>query len=197
MSKFIALFPLNVILLPGERMRLHIFETRYKQLVNECVDMDKTFGIPYVRLSKLTGTGSEVRVSKVLNRFANGEMDVEIEGVKVFQLMDFQDPFPGKLYAGGNISAIENTDITDESRFISFVRTFYRSVYEKSLVANALDNLKILDVALLLNLNHEQKFELLHQDSQRAKINFLVHQMRFLLLVKDQEKKLNNNFLLN
>ena len=197
MSKFIALFPLNVILLPGERMRLHIFEPRYKQLINECVDMDKNLGIPFVRLSKLTGTGSEVRVSKVINHYANGEMDIEIEGVKIFQLMDFQDPFPGKLYAGGNTLTIENIDVTDENRFVSFVRTFYRSVYEKPIASSALDNFKIFDVALLLNLNHEQKFELLHQDSQRAKINFLVHQMRFLLLVKDQEKKLNNNFLLN
>ena len=149
------------------------------------------------RFSKLTGTGSEVRVSKVINHYANGEMDIEIEGVKIFQLMDFQDPFPGKLYAGGNTSTIENIDVTDENRFVSFVRTFYRSVYEKPIASSALDNFKIFDVALLLNLNHEQKFELLHQDSQRAKINFLVHQMRFLLLVKDQEKKLNNNFLLN
>ena len=163
MSKFIALFPLNVILLPGERMRLHIFETRYKQLINECVDMDKNLGIPFVRFSKLTGTGSEVRVSKVINHYANGEMDIEIEGVKIFQLMDFQDPFPGKLYAGGNTSTIENIDVTDENRFVSFVRTFYRSVYEKPIASSALDNFKIFvpDVCILdVMLPHVDGFEL-------------------------------------
>ena len=69
MPKFTALFPLNVMILPGEKMRLHIFEPRYKQLINECLANETAFGIPYVLNSSLMSAGSEVRVNKLITRY--------------------------------------------------------------------------------------------------------------------------------
>jgi ATP-dependent Lon protease len=197
MSKFIAHFPLNVLVFPGEKMRLHIFEPRYKQLVNECLALEKSFGIPFVANSKLMSVGSEVRVSKVITKYANGEMDIEIEGIRMFYLSDFQDPFVGKLYAGGNVDFIENPSIVEDSALINFFISFYASFYGKNLSNSAVENLRSFDLARLLGFNNNQKYELIEQKSNRARHAFFMHQMRFLLLVKEQEKKLNNNFLLN
>ncbi len=197
MSKFIPHFPLNVLVLPGENMQLHIFEPRYKQLINECLAVETNFGIPFVANSKLMSVGSEVKVSKVITKYANGEMDIEIEGVRMFYLSDFQDPFVGKLYAGGNVVFIENPSLAEDAVLINFFISFYSNFYGKKLSNTALENLRSFDMARLLSFNNNQKYELIEQKSNRARHAFFMHQMRFLLLVKEQEKKLNNNFLLN
>lgn len=197
MSRFMAHFPLNVMVLPGEKMRLHIFEPRYKQLVNECLATDKTFGIPFVSSGKLMNVGSEIRVSKLIKKYANGEMDIETEGVRMFYLSDFQDPFIGKLYAGGNVDFIENPSLSDDTALINYFISFYASFYGKRLPNEAFENLRSFDLARLLSFNNQQKYELIESKSNRARHSFFMHQMRFLLLVKEQEKKLNNNFLLN
>jgi len=197
MAKFFAFFPLNVMILPGEKMRLHIFEPRYKQLVNECVANESSFGIPFVHNSSLTNAGSEVRVIKVITRYANGEMDIEIEGIRMFKLLDFQDPFPGKLYSGGNIAFIDNPLVQEDAQVLNFFLSFYGSFHSKKLSEKSVEGMKIFDLARLINLNNQQKYELLELKSNRARQHFFLHQMRFLLLIKEQEKKLNNNFLLN
>lgn len=197
MSKFIAQFPLNVMVLPGEKMRLHIFEPRYKQLINECLANESTFGIPFVANSNLLSVGSEVRVSQLITHYANGEMDIEIEGLNMFYLVDFQDPFVGKLYAGGNVKWIENLTLEEDAPLINFFLSFYSNFYNKKLKSENIENLRIFDLARMLNFNNQQKCELIELKSNRARRSFFMHQMRFLLLVKEQEKKLKNNFLLN
>jgi Lon protease-like protein len=197
MAKILAHFPLNVMILPGEKMRLHIFEPRYKQLITECLATEKTFGIPFVASSKLLNMGSEVKVTKLLTKFANGEMDIEIEGVSMFYLIDFEDPIAGKLYAGGQVERIENSDCSDDTQLINFFCSFYSSFNGKKLTNESLQNIRIFDIARWLNLNNQQKYELADLKSARSRQLYLVHQMRFLLLIKEQEKKLKNNFLLN
>ena len=59
---FLPLFPLNLIVFPHEDLNLHIFEPRYRQLINECLDEKKTFGIPAFVNNKLLGYGTEVEV---------------------------------------------------------------------------------------------------------------------------------------
>ena len=197
MSKFIALFPLNIIVLPGEKMRLHIFETRYKQLINECLSNESTFGIPFVANSSLMSVRTKIKMSQLITRYANGEMDIEIEGVRMFHLVDFQDPFVGKLYAGGNVKGIENPTVEEDSQLVNFFLSFYSNFYNKKLSSEHIENLRIFDMARMLNFNNQQKYELIELKSHRARHSFFMHQMRFLLLVKEQEKKLKNNFLLN
>ncbi len=197
MPKMIAFFPLNVMILPGEKMRLHIFEPRYKQLINECIDNDGTFGIPFVLNSSLMNAGSEVKVTKLISRYANGEMDIEIEGCRMFYLLDFQDPFVGKLYSGGNISLADNPLISEDGQLVNFFLSFYRSFQDKKISSKNIENMRVFDLGRMINLNNQQKYELVDLKSNRARHSFFIHQMRFLLLIKEQEKKLNNNFLLN
>ena len=197
MPKMIAFFPLNVMILPGEKMRLHIFEPRYKQLINECLNNESTFGIPFVLNSSLMNAGSEVKVTKLISRYANGEMDIEIEGCRMFYLLDFQDPFVGKLYSGGNISLADNPLISEDGQLVNFFLSFYRSFHDKKINSKNIENMRVFDLGRMINLNNQQKYELVDLKSNRARHSFFIHQMRFLLLIKEQEKKLNNNFLLN
>ena len=58
MTNFIPIFPLSVVMYPGETLNLHIFEPRYKELIRECTSQKKPFGIPSVINGKVTELGT-------------------------------------------------------------------------------------------------------------------------------------------
>jgi len=101
---YLPLFPLNLVAYPGERLNLHIFEPRYRQLIGECVADSTTFGIPTYLNGTLPGCGTEMEVVEVVTRHDNGNMDIKTRGLRVFRLSSFDNPAPGKLYAGGKVS---------------------------------------------------------------------------------------------
>lgn len=112
MSSFLPFFPLNLVVYPGEKLNLHIFEERYRQLINECLESGQTFGIPAYIDDRLAGCGTEVRVTQLHKRHENGSMDISTQGLRVFQIETFENPLPTKLYAGGEITYFsEDTDL--------------------------------------------------------------------------------------
>ena len=75
-TNFIPIFPLGIVVYPGENLNLHIFEPRYKQLIKECSDQKKPFGIPTVIESKVQDFGSLVEIVEITKVHDNGEMDI-------------------------------------------------------------------------------------------------------------------------
>jgi len=65
----IGLFPLGIVLLPTERVPLHIFEPRYRELIGECLEDDAEFGLLYADEDGVREVGTLARVSDVLERF--------------------------------------------------------------------------------------------------------------------------------
>jgi Lon protease-like protein len=76
----IGLFPLGIVLLPTERVPLHIFEPRYQELIGECLDSDGEFGIVYADENGVREVGTLARVSEVLERFDDGRLNIVVEG---------------------------------------------------------------------------------------------------------------------
>lgn len=100
---YLTLFPLNLVVYPGEKLNLHIFEPRYRQLVNDCVEQETTFGIPAYVNNALPGYGTEMEMTRVVTRYDDGRMDIQTRGLRVFRLLEFENPAPGKLYARGDV----------------------------------------------------------------------------------------------
>jgi Lon protease-like protein len=125
---FLPLFPLNLVVFPHEDLNLHIFEPRYRQLINECLDEKKTFGIPSFVNGKLLGYGTEVEVKQLSKRYGDGRMDIKTKGLRIFRIVDFQNPAKGKLYAGGEVIFLENEDLTEEinAYLLSLIEKLYR-----------------------------------------------------------------------
>ena len=84
----IGLFPLNVVLLPGAQMPLHIFEPRYKLLINECIEHERAFGMNLVEGTHMHAIGCTARVVRVLKRYADGTMDIVVEGDSRYTVLD-------------------------------------------------------------------------------------------------------------
>ena len=110
---FLPLFPLNLVVFPHEDLNLHIFEPRYKELINECLENQTTFGIPNIVNNKLAGYGTEVHITQLSKRYGDGRMDIKTKGLKIFRITDFQNPIKGKLYAGGEVEFVETEDLSE------------------------------------------------------------------------------------
>jgi ATP-dependent Lon protease len=76
----IGLFPLGIVLLPTERVPLHIFEPRYCELVGECLEEEAEFGMLYADEDGVREVGTLARVSDVLERFDDGRLNIVVEG---------------------------------------------------------------------------------------------------------------------
>jgi Lon protease-like protein len=76
----IGLFVLPIVLLPGERIPLHVFEERYKELIGECVEASTTFGLIYGDGDGIREVGTHAAVVDVLSSYPDGRMDILVEG---------------------------------------------------------------------------------------------------------------------
>jgi len=104
MAKFIPIFPLKLGVFPGQYLNLHIFEPRYKQLINDCFDAGKNFAIPAVLNDTLYEYGTELRLAEIVKRYDNGEMDIKTEGVGIVKILEVVREVPDKLYTAAIVT---------------------------------------------------------------------------------------------
>jgi ATP-dependent Lon protease len=83
----IGLFPLGIVLLPTERIPLHIFEPRYRELIEECIELDREFGLLFEDDDGLREVGTRAAVLEVIERFEDGRLNVLVEGRERFRLV--------------------------------------------------------------------------------------------------------------
>jgi Lon protease-like protein len=84
----IGLFPLELVLLPSERLPLHIFEPRYRELIGECLDEQREFGLVLSDESGMRDVGTTAAVIEVLERFDDGRMNIVVEGRDRFRVLE-------------------------------------------------------------------------------------------------------------
>ena len=87
-TREIPLFPLNTVLFPGMPLHLHIFEPRYKEMVQKCLDEKMEFGILLLHETQLCQVGCTARITQILRQLENGSMDILTEGRKRFRVLD-------------------------------------------------------------------------------------------------------------
>ena len=87
-TREIPLFPLNTVLFPGMPLHLHIFEPRYKEMVQKCLDEKMEFGILLLHETQLCQVGCTARITQILRQLDNGSMDILTEGRKRFRVLD-------------------------------------------------------------------------------------------------------------
>jgi Lon protease-like protein len=80
----IGLFPLGIVLLPTERVPLHIFEPRYRELIGECIELESEFGLVFADENGVRELGTRARVDEVLEQFDDGRMNIVVEGGERF-----------------------------------------------------------------------------------------------------------------
>jgi len=103
----LGLFPLPLVLLPTERIPLHIFEERYRELIGECLDSGGDFGLVYADGDGVREVGTRARVTEVLARLPDGKLDVLVEGGNRFRLLELTT---GRSFHTGVVAPVEDED---------------------------------------------------------------------------------------
>src|SRR5271157_4662164 len=83
----IPLFPLNVVLFPGEELPLHIFEPRYRRMVRDCLDARSPFGMLLAMDDGITKVGCTAEILEVVKRYPDGRMDIITVGRDIFRIV--------------------------------------------------------------------------------------------------------------
>jgi Lon protease-like protein len=104
----LGLFPLGLVLLPGERLPLHIFEPRYKELVGECLAEERPFGIVLSDDSGLKEVGTEASVIEVLERFDDGRLNIVVEGGERFRVVELTS---GRAFQTGEVEEVSDEEV--------------------------------------------------------------------------------------
>ena len=187
MINFIPIFPLNVVVYPGERLNLHIFEERYKQLLGECIRERKPFGIPTVLDSKIEEYGTLVEVLSLEKEYDSGEMDVRTEGKSVFRILEVVKDVPEKLYDGAIVdyprNQLKRTESKTAELIVSEVRRLYRLVNAEDKTPANLDDLNSYGIGHLVGLSLQQEYELLSLLDETQRLEYIRRHLNAILPV--------------
>lgn len=106
----IPAFPLSIVAFPGEKIKLHIFESRYKQMISEIAERGGTFAIvPYFE-DKKSKHASEIELIDILKTYEDGKMDIEVKAICPLQMHDLHSRYPNRLYPGAEVTRMPWSD---------------------------------------------------------------------------------------
>lgn len=88
MSTLLPLFPLDLVLLPDVPLPLHIFEPRYKEMINECLTQNRHFGIVRSKGEAVASIGCTAEIINILKTYPDGRMDILTEGKRRFEVLE-------------------------------------------------------------------------------------------------------------
>ena len=203
MTNFIPIFPLNIVVYPGENLNLHIFEPQYKQLINECKETNKPFGIPVVIDNKVQEFGTLLEVVEVSKQYESGEMDIKTKGIKVFRMLEQIKDIPEKLYSGAIVSYPENYS-NGSSGLMKMVMNNLRQLHQLIKVEKNFNKedkeLTAFEIAHHIGLSLEEEYEvLLLQDELQRQEYLKRHLLKTIPMAQGMEQlkekiKLNGHF---
>ena len=191
MTNFIPVFPLGIVVYPGEELNLHIFEPKYKQLINDCFETKKPFGIPTVIDGKIVEMGTVVIIKEISNRYDDGQLDIKTEGVQPFKILEFVKEIPEKLYGGAivNYPQINNVGSPSLLRFIlDGIRKLHLSLNVEKVFKNTDEKLLSYDLAHHAGMNLQDEYYLLELELEIHRQEFLKrHIVKLLEVMKEME----------
>jgi len=203
MKDFIPLFPLQLVVFPGEQVNLHIFEPRYRQLIREVETNRITFGIPAFIDETLMPIGTEIELLSVEKRHEDGTLDVKTQGTGLFETIDFYKVAPNKLYAGGDIKRLPDNSEGDvglnEEIIEQIVLLFKIMDIDKSIPEPTVKHFTF-KIAHHVGFSLEQEYEFLCIPTEFDRQKFmLAHVKRLIPIVQEMENlkirvKMNGHF---
>jgi hypothetical protein len=203
MTNFVPIFPLSLVVFPGEALNLHIFEPRYRQLIREYFDEKKPFGNPAVIKEAVAEYGTTVTITAIVKVYDSGEMDISAEGVAVFRVLELIRQVPEKLYSGAIVNYQESRSDGNRDLMQLLVRHI-RELHEFLRVQKQFKkedlHLDAYDIAHHVGLSLEEEYEFLQLPREIQRQEYLKrHLGKILPLLAEMEAlkdkiKLNGHF---
>jgi ATP-dependent Lon protease len=191
-TRFLPMFPLKIVVFPKERLNLHIFEPRYKQLMLDCQKNNITFGIAAFIDNQLMEIGTELRLVKIDKIHDNGEMDVITEGVNLFKVIDFYSQAIGKMYAAADVIEIPMMETVGNflknEQILELTTELFRLLKINKELPREVMDVKTHKLAHYVGFTIEQEYEFLCIGSEEVRQTYMIdHLNRILPVVKEME----------
>jgi Lon protease-like protein len=190
-------FPLSVFLLPGEDMPLRIFEPRYQQLIGDVRSSGITFAIPFVMNQEIQEFGCEVGLKEVVAENPGGRMVITVVSLAVVQILNYSKRLEGKLYSGGAIRRKSCSEPIQSPELKRQIRNYMDRFDSDFLKGFDSAHITRQDVVKALNLPSDEKYRFICLPDGTQKEGYLVGQLRYLNMIRQQEIELGNDFGLN
>lgn len=186
----LPLFPLGLVLYPNERLPLHVFEERYKDLTRYCLTEDEPFGIVHFDEGKMAEVGCTARIVRVINEYEDGRKDILVEGENRFALDQL---FSKESYYTANVRIIEEPDEELDHQVRERVITQHMKLLElagRTVRPGLYRDVEYLSFILAQNagLDDEQKQEVLELDSENERIQYLMRHFEQLIPKIEQQE---------
>jgi len=189
----IPMFPLALLPLPGELVPLHIFEPRYRELLEDAETDDITFGIYFSHTMNTRKVGAIVQLESVIKRYPDGEADIIVKCTDVFTMDILLRHYKNKLYPGGEVRYWNvNMEVFPAQRmyelFLEYQRM--RNINQSFTLFNT------YQIANELNLELSERYMFLHMPEEKREA-FLSNRIRFQMHLMEEEKRSKDFFHLN
>jgi Lon protease-like protein len=173
------LFPLGIVALPGEFVPLHIFEDRYKLMMNECLEGGHEFGIVWLSDDGLREVGCACEIDRVLERMEDGRMDLVARGTRPFRVLERQ----GHLaYPAGVIEFVPDHEEPRDAGVLRAAQTVYGELValatDREPSVEELAELDAYGMAATVDFGVEAKQQLLDLRSENARLALLARLLR-------------------
>jgi Lon protease-like protein len=184
LSRGFPLFPLGIVALPGESVPLHIFEDRYRRMIEQCLladpgALEREFGIVWLSDEELKSVGCACEVESVLQRMDDGRLNILARGTRPFRLLERQDDLP---YPAGTVEFLAEHDEETDHEAARTARELYAELVEQATdrrpAAGELVALDAYRMAATVEFGTEAKQELLELRSESARLRLLALLLR-------------------
>ncbi len=193
MTNFIPIFPLSIVVYPGEALNLHVFEPRYKQLISECIREKKNFGITTVLDKKMEELGTQMEILEVVKEYDNGELDIKTRGVNVFRILEVIKTLPDKMYWGAivnyppNVTMQDNTDIA--RLILEEVKRLYTLVSLEEKFPIHKSSMISYEIGHLVGFTKKQEYELLGLFTESQRLEYIRRHLNTITpIIKELEQ---------
>ncbi len=187
----IGLFPLELVLLPTERIALHIFEPRYRELIGECIDEKREFGMVLQLEDGVAETGTMAAVSKVLQVLDDGRLNIVVEGRSRFRVLRITD---GRSFITAEVEPVDDEPEEPSDEAIEQALVLYRRLIEATespAEEPDLDGDQLsFDLAARVDFEIDVKQELLELRSPRERVERMIEVLQEALEAVETENEL-------
>ena len=179
LSRDFPLFPLGIVALPGERIPLHIFEERYKTMMNECLRDEREFGIVWLSEDGLREIGCSCEIEQVLERMEDGRMNLLVRGTRPFRVVQRQ----GHLaYPAGVVEFVDDRDEQPDPDLIRGAHEAYAELVKRATDrepdAQELDDMTAYGMAATVDFGLDAKQGMLDLRSENARLRLVTRLFR-------------------
>ncbi len=193
---FLPMFPLNLVVFPNESLNLHIFEPRYRELVDDCL----LFGIPTLTDNQLSDIGTEVEVVQIAKKYPSGESDIKTKGKRRFIIDNFYRKAPNKSYGGADIRYLEDIqdgNYLDAEQVISLIEELFVMMGIEKSFEQSPQAFQAFDMAHHVGFNREQEMEILKLNQESDRLGFMKQHLEQLIPTLNEMKKLQERIKMN